>query len=65
MRGVAFLKKFAGYLIDPYSPPARVEGVPSAVAVVPKLVEKFKLNESEVYKYLESVGLPVPRSSQA
>jgi arsenite-transporting ATPase len=63
VRGPSLLKNFAQYLINPYVPPTRVDGVPSVTAVVPKLVEKFKLDEKQVYQYLDSIGLPVPKPS--
>jgi arsenite-transporting ATPase len=63
VRGPTLLKKFAQNLINPYIPPTRVDGVPSSSAVVPKLVEKYGLNAKEVYAYLDSVGLPVPKPS--
>lgn len=63
VRGPALLRKFAQFLITPYVPPNRVEGVPSVTAVVPKLVDRFKLDPNAVYQYLDSVGLPVPRPS--
>jgi arsenite-transporting ATPase len=63
VRGPTLLKKFAQNLINPYIPPNRVEGVPSSSSVVPKLVEKYGLNAKEVYAYLDSVGLPVPKPS--
>jgi len=63
VRGPTLLKKFSSNLINPYVPPNRVEGIPSSSAVVPKLVEKYKLNAEEVYGYLDSVGLPVPKPS--
>jgi arsenite-transporting ATPase len=63
VRGPVLLKKFAQNLIHPYIPPNRVEGVPSSSAVVPKIVEKYGLNAKEVYAYLDSIGLPVPKPS--
>ena len=63
VRGPALLKRFAQNLINPYVPPNRVEGVPSSVAVVPKIIEKFGLNANEVYAYLDQIGLPIPKPS--
>jgi len=63
VRGPQLLKKFAQNLVNPYIPPTRVEGVPSVTAVVPKIIQQFNLNGDQVYKYLDSVGLPVPKSS--
>lgn len=62
VRGPALLKNFARMLTNPYVPPAKVDGIPSSTAVVPKLIEKFKLNSDEVYAFLEKEGLPVPKS---
>jgi len=61
VRGPALLKTFAQNLINPYVPSNRVEGIPSVTAVVPKIVDKYKLNANEVYAYLDSIGLPVPK----
>ena len=63
VRGPMLLKRFSTNLINPYVPPDRVEGIPSSVPVVDKLVSKFKLDPDEVYSYLDSIGLPVPKSS--
>lgn len=63
VRGPALLKSFAQHLVNPYIPPSRVDGVPSSTAVVPKIIEKFKLDAPSVYAYLDSVGLPVPKPS--
>lgn len=61
VRGPVLLKSFAQNLVNPYKPLTRVEGVPSSTAVVAKLMDKYGLKPDEVYPYLESVGLPVPR----
>lgn len=63
VRGPQLLKKFAQNLVNPYIPPTRVDGVPSVTAVVPKIIQQFGLSGEAVYKYLDSIGLPVPKSS--
>ena len=61
VRGPSLLKSFAQNLIVPYVPPSSVEGVPSAVPVVSQLVEHFDLKADDVYAFLTSKGLSVPR----
>lgn len=57
VRGPTLLKGFAQNLLTPYIPPKVMSSIPGANTVVPKLIEKFNLNESEVESYLNEIGL--------
>lgn len=60
VRGPALLRGFAQNLLTPYKPPSMAQDIPSSTIVVPKLIEKFKLDPKQVNEFLKSVGLPVP-----